>query len=120
MRLLDLKFPSPNEMRVVFGFSYPRAPQVALIITVDTREGDREKLFTEVMKIIEVVRYCHNYENCPECSWRQLMTIVSRCRACVPVTFGATAVTVRIRDRVIDDLAKAEVFLRKSLSTVEL
>jgi hypothetical protein len=119
MRLLDLRFPSPSELRAVFGFSHPRTSQVALTVRLNADGYDKEKVFDEVIKIIEVVRYCHDYEHCQECSWQQLTAIVNRCRDSVPVAFGATAVSVKIRDRVIDDLTEDDVFLKKNLFNVE-
>ena len=120
MRLLDLRLSSPSELRAVFGFSHPQTSQVALSINLHAGVCDREKIFDEVIKIIEVVRYCHDYEHCLECSWRQLKAIVSRCRDSVPVAFGATAVTVKIRDRLINDLAEENILLAKSLFNVEV
>jgi hypothetical protein len=119
MKLLDIRFPSPSELRAVFGFSHPRTSQVALTVRLNADGYDREKVFDEVIKIIEVIRYCQDYEHCPECSWSQLTAIVSRCRDSVPVAFGATAVSVKIRDQVIDDLAQEDVFLKKGLFNVE-
>jgi hypothetical protein len=119
MRLLDLRLSSPSELRAVFGFSHPRTSQVALTVRLHADGYDRKKIFDEVVKIIEVIRYCQDYEHCPECSWSQLTAIVSRCRDSVPVAFGATAVTVRIRDRVIAALTEDDVFLKKNLFNVE-
>ena len=118
MKLLDLRFTSPNELRAVFGFSYVHMPHVALTVTVYPGEDNKEKIFAEVVKIIEVVPYCHNHEHCPECSWNQLMAIVNRCRASVPVVFGATSVTIKIRDQVIADLTQENVFPGRSHSDV--
>jgi hypothetical protein len=119
MKLLDLRFPSTNELRAVFGFSYPRTSQVSLSIRLNTEVCDMEKIFDEIRKLIDVVRYCHDYEHCQECNWRQLMAIVNRCRAIVPLAFSTRAVTIKIRDQVISELAKEDVFLENNLVHIE-
>lgn len=120
MRLLDIKFNSPSELQATFAVSHLNSSNVALTITLEAEGYDREKVFDEIMKIVEVVRYCHDYEHCSECSWRQFLTIVSRCRESVPVTSRQTAVTIKIKDRVLKDLAAEDIFLERTLSYLEV
>jgi hypothetical protein len=113
MRLLDVQFNSPGELRVVFGFSNPHAANVALTINLDDEGNDQGKVFDEIMKIVEVVRFCQNYEHCSECGWRQFTAIVNRCRESVPVACRSTALTVKIRDQIIEDLSGEGPFMER-------
>ena len=119
MRLLDVRFNSPSELQAVFGFSHPRTTNVALTISLEAEADDRQKVFDDIVKIVEVVRYCHDWEHCSECSWRQFLAIVSRCRESVPVTYRPRAITIKIRDRIIEDIAAEDIFRERNLSYLE-
>ncbi len=120
MRLLDMRFNSPSELQAVFGFSHPRTANIALTVSLETDGDDREKAFGEIVRIVEVVRYCHDYEHCSECSWRQFLAIVSRCRESVPVTYRPRAITIKIRDRIIEDIAAEDIFRERNSSYLEV
>ena len=120
MRLLDIRFNSPSELQATFAVSHLNSSNVDLTITLEAEGYDREKVFEEIVKIVEVVRYCHDYEHCSECCWRQFLTIVSRCRESVPVTSRQTAVTIKIQDRIIEDLAAEDKFLESTLSYLKM
>jgi len=113
MRLLDLRL-NTSGLRAVFGFSQPNEFEVDLCINLNSDEnGDA---FVNIVKIIEGVRHCSDYEHCPECNWSQLMTIVRRCREEAHITCKSAVITISMEDTVLDDAMAEEIFLERSFS----
>lgn len=112
MRLLDLRLNASSKLRAVFGFSQPHHFEVSLSINLNSE--DASETFAGIVKIIEGIRHCSDYEHCPECNWSQLMTIVRRCREEARITCQSASITISIENRVVDDLQAQEIFLEKN------